>query len=285
LSLDICSVYIFWLKVMLLRNDVASNDVASQPVVCGMPVILTPARDVASNDVASQPVVRGMPVTLTPARVVNLRLGSFNVGIMQNQLISPKAMKKVMQHLDRIIHNCVTDGDLDMFSMCEVGGHLQGMPAAGISAGDLSVLACGAIQYSNMQNYLSCWNFKADASQPGLRKLRSPQVHRLSASIKCDPQLVVQVFGYGEQVKLVQGNLHIRTPNGATTTIATRKRVVVQALGILESAAKLEKERANDDASQPVVCVLLGDTNLLKSEGEEAVQPLQPVLDGKWDHS
>jgi hypothetical protein len=195
-------------------------------------------------------------------------------------------MKKVMQHLDRIIHKCVMDGDLDMISMCEVGGHLQGMLAAGISAGDLSVLARGAIQYSNLQNYLSCWNFKADASQPGLQQLRSPQVHRLSASSRCDPQLDVQVFSYCEQAKLVQGNLHIRTPNGvASPSIATRKRVVEQALRILEGAAKLEKERVNDDASQPVVCVLLGDTNLSKSEGEEAVQPLQPVLDAKWDYS
>ena len=227
-----------------------------------------------------------MPVVLTPARVVKLRLGNFNVGIMQNQFETTKAIIKVMKHMNRIIQNCVTDGDLDMLSMCEVGGHLQGMSAAGISAGDLSVLARGAIQYSNVQNYLSCWNFKADASQPGLQQLRSPQVHRLCASARCDPQLHVQVFSYSEQAKLVQGNLHIRTPNGAASpSIATRKRVVAQALRILEAAAQLEKERVNDDASQPVVCVLLGDTNLSKSEGDEAVQALQPVRGGQWDHS
>jgi len=249
-----------------------------------------PRNDVASNDVASQLVVRGMVATLTPAktcsRVVKIRLGNFNVGIMQNQFLTDRALRKVMQNLDRIIQKCVTDGDLDMLSMCEVGGHLLGMPAAGIAAGDLSVLARGTIQYSNLQNYLSCWNFKADASQPGLQQLRSPKMHRLSASARCDPQLNVQVFSYSEQAKLVQGNLHIRIPNGAASpSIATRKRIVEQALRILEGAAKLEKERVNDDASQPVVCVLLGDTNLSKSEGDEAVQPLQPVLDAKWDHS
>ena len=227
-----------------------------------------------------------MPVVLTPARVVKLRLGNFNVGIMQNQFETTKAMKKVMKHMNRIIQNCVTDGDLDMLSMCEVGGHLQGMPAAGIAAGDLSVLTRGTIQCSNSQNYLSCWNFKADASQPGLQQLRPPQMHRLSASATCDPQFEVQVFSYSGQAKLVQGNLHIRTPNNAPSpSIATRKRIVEQALRILEGAAKLEKERVNDDASQPVVCVLLGDTNLSKSEGQEAVQPLQPVLDVKWDYS
>ena len=235
-----------------------------------------------------------MPVTLTPARVVNLRLGSFNVGINQNQFISPKATKKVMQHLDRIIHNCVMDGDLDMISMCEVGGHLEGMPAAGISAGDLPILQQARIEYAASQNYLSCWNFSADAPQLGFQQLRPPKMISLYAwSIRCDPQLNVQVFSQTEDIqgtsvtaKLVQGNLHIRTPNGTPSpTILTRKRIVGQALRILEAEAKLEKERANDDASQPVVCVLLGDTNLSKSEGEEAVQPLQPVVDVQWDHS
>ena len=111
-------------------------------------------------------------------------------------------------------------------------------------------------------------------------------MHRLSASSRCDPQLDVQVFSYCEQAKLVQGNLHIRVPNNhPSPTILTRKRIVGQALRILVAEAKLEKERANADASQPVVCVLLGDTNLSKSEGQEAVQPLQPALDANWDYS
>ena len=255
-----------------------------------VPVVIFPRNDVASNDVASQPVVRGMVATLTPAKtcsgVVKMRLGNFNAGVMQNQFLTTRALNKVIEHLDRIIHKCVHVGGLDMMTMCEIGGHLKGMRAAGISAGDLPVLRQGSIKYSNLQNYLSCWNFKADASQPGLQQLRSPQVHRLSASSRCDPQLDVQVFSYSEQAKLVQGNLHIRVPNNhPSPTILTRKRIVGQALRILVAEAKLEKERANADASQPVVCVLLGDTNLLKSEGEEAVQPLQPVLDVKWDYS
>ena len=233
-----------------------------------------------------------MPATLTPARVVKLRLGNFNVGINQNQFKTTKAMKKVMQHLDRIIHKCVVEGVLDMMTMCEVGGHLKGMRAARISAGDLPVLRQGSIKYSNLQNYLSCWNFNADASQLGLQQLRPPKLHKLT-SVRCDPQLIVEVFGQSEDIrgstvtaKLVQGNLHIRVPNNhPSPTIFTRKRIVGQALRILVAEAKLEKERANADASQPVVCVLLGDTNLSKSEGQEAVQPLQPVLDAKWDYS
>ena len=166
--------------------------------------------------------------------------------------------------------------------MCEVGGHRAGLKAAGIQAQDLSVLSNGA-KCSSTQNYLSCWDFRADASQPGVRQLREPIVHGLTSNT-CHPQLEVQVFSFSGKAKVVQGNLHIRTPSGATISRATRKRLVQEALRLLDSAAVKEKERANDDASQPVVCVLLGDTNLQQPEGEEAVQCLQPQSDPQWDH-
>ena len=276
-SVSIVLLYSLWLKVTV-------------------PVVIFPRNDVASNDVASQPVVRGMVATLAPAktciRVVKMRLGNFNAGVMQNQFLTTRALNKVIEHLDRIIHKCVHVGGLDMMTMCEIGGHLKGMRAAGISPGHLPVLRQGSIKYSNLQNYLSCWNFNADASQLGLQQLRPPKIHKLT-SVRCDPQLIVEVFSQSEHIrgstvtaKLVQGNLHIRVPNNhPSPTIFTRKRIVGQALRILVAEAKLEKERANADASQPVVCVLLGDTNLSKSEGQEAVQPLQPVLDVKWDYS
>ena len=59
-------------------------------------------------------------------------------------------------------------------------------------------------------------------------------------------------------------------------TIPTRKRLVTEALEILQRKAETENQRANGDDSQPVVCVLVGDTNLRKADGEEAVQSLQP---------
>ena len=257
-----------------------------------------PRNDVASNDVASQLVVHGMVATLTPAktckRVMKIRLGTFNVGIMQAQLVSDKSLRKVIRNLNRIIEKCVLYGDLDAMSMCEVGGHLEGMSAAGISAGDLPILQQGFIGYAALQNYLSCWNFNADAPQLGFQQLRPPKMHSLYAwSARCDPQLNVQVFSQTElqggrtvTAKLVQGNLHIRTPHGShTPSILTRKRIAEQALTLLEAAERLEKERHHDDASQPVVCVLLGDTNLTQAQGLEAVQHLQPVVDPQWDHS
>ena len=258
-----------------------------------------PRNDVASNDVASQLVVRGMVVNLTPpktsSRVVKIRLGKFNVGIMQNQFETDRALRKVMRNLDRVIHKCVIVGELDVMTMCEVGGHAKGMPAAGIlPETHLPVLRAGSVAYCNMQNYMSCWNFNVDASQLGLQQIRPPVMHRLAQyGARCDPRLLVQIFSKSEHsrdstftAKLVQGNLHIRTPNeGPSPSIVMRKRILVQALRLLLAAARQETERANDDASQPVVCVLLGDPNLSKSQGDEAVQQLQPVVDAQWDHS
>ena len=200
-----------------------------------------------------------------------------------------------MRNLDRVIHKCVIVGELDMMTMCEVGGHVKGMPAAGIlPETHLPVLRAGSIAYCNMQNYMSCWNFNVDASQLGLQQIRPPMMHRLAQyGARCDPRFLVQIFSKSEHsrgstvtAKLVQGNLHIRTPNeGPSPSIVMRKRILVQALRLLLAAARQETERANDDASQPVVCVLLGDPNLSKAQGDEAVQQLQPVVDAQWDHS
>jgi hypothetical protein len=260
-----------------------------------------PRNDVASNDVASQLVVRGMVVNLTPpktsSRVVKIRLGNYNVGIMQNQFETDRALRKVMHKLNSVIHKCVIVGEIDMMSMCEVGGHGKGMPAVRIlPETHLPVLRAGhgQIAYCNMQNYMSCWNFNVDASQLGLQQIRPPVMHRLAQyGARCDPRLLVQIFSKSEHsrdstftAKLVQGNLHIRTPNeGPTPSIVMRKRILLQALLRLLAAARLETERSNDDASQPVVCVLLGDPNLSKSQGEEAVQQLQLVEEPQWDHS
>ena len=144
------------------RNDVASNDVASQLVVRGMVVNLTPPK--TSSTLVLLP---------KPKRVVKIHLGNFNVGIMQNQFETDRALRKVMHNLNRVIHKCVIVGELDMMTMCEVGGHVKGMPAARIlPETHLPVLRAGSIAYCNMQNYMSCWNFNVDASQLGLQQIR-----------------------------------------------------------------------------------------------------------------
>ena len=54
--------------------------------------------------------------------------------------------RRVMQSLDRIIATCVHDGALDIFSMCEVGGHRGGLTAAEKHATDL---VCETREMSN----------------------------------------------------------------------------------------------------------------------------------------
>ena len=193
---------------------------------------------------AFQPTVR--------TDVLTMRIGSFNAGMYQNQLVA-KNIHNVMQKLDRVITTCVAEGQLHIFSMCEVGGHRQGLESAKLHATDLSVLDHGTPRCSTTLNYVCIWDFRADASQPGVEQLRAPTVHELNCS-KCDPQLVVQVFSFSGRAKLIHGNLHIRTPsNKKAPTIPTRQRLVTQALEILQAKAETENQRANGDDAQPVV--------------------------------
>ena len=127
----------------------------------------------------------------------------------------------------------------------EVGGRRAGLKAAGIQAQDLQVLSNGP-QSSNP----SCWDFRADAFHAGVRQLRDPIVHRWASA---SSQLEVQVVSFSDGARLVQGNLHVRPRKGDTLTKAMRKRLITHVL-------------ANVGASQPVVCVLAGDTKLKESE-------------------
>ena len=215
----------------------------------------------AASSSAFQPTVR--------TDVLTMRVGSFNAGTMQSSLVG-RNVYNVMQSLDRVITTCVQDGALHIFSMCEVGGHCGGLATAALHATDLPILGHGTAQCSTTQNYLCLWDFRADASQPGVQQLREPTVHSLNC-YRCDPQLVVQVFSFSGRAKLIHGNLHIRTPSKTKApTIPTRKRLVTEALEILQRKAETENQRANGDDSQPVVCVLVGDTNLRKADGEES---------------
>ena len=104
--------------------------------------------------------------------VLTMRLASFNVGVTQDSLVGRNA-RRVMASLDRVSATCVHDGSLDILSMCEVGGHREGLTTAAINATDLAVLGQGPAQCSNTQNYLSLRNFRADASQPDVQQLQS----------------------------------------------------------------------------------------------------------------
>ena len=106
-----------------------------------------------------------------------------------------------------------------MLSLCEVGGHRQGLAHAAINAADLAVVARGAL-FSSDQNYLTRWSLRADASQPSVELLRQAKVYNLACE-KCDPQLIVLVFSLQRRAKLVLGKLHTRTPHGETSIWAS----------------------------------------------------------------
>jgi hypothetical protein len=57
---------------------------------------------------------------------VNLNVGTFNVGIMQAMLES----KKHREHFRRLLGKAFEEGDLHLLSLCEVGGHKQGLKTA-----------------------------------------------------------------------------------------------------------------------------------------------------------
>ena len=225
-----------------------------------------------------------------------MRVGTFNSGVMQSQL-NGRNKKKVLENVNRIIFDAVRGARLHMMSLCELGGYKEGFQAAGICPRTLPVLnpKYGA-KLSITHNYMTCWNFQscateADASQPGFKKLRDLGVFVLHHVT--EPQLVIEVFSFNNQVKLIKGNLHIRIPTGVSVTRASRIRLTTQALNQMDVCAKQEQERYNDasqhsrfynDASQPIVLLLVGDTNLKQLGGEEAVQPIQ-AKDSSWDHA
>ena len=223
-------------------------------------------------------------------------VGTFNIGAAQSQL-EGKNQKKVLENVNRIIFDAVRDARLHMMSLCELGGYKEGFQAAGICPKTLPVLnpKNGTAKLAITQNYMTVWNFQscateADASQPGFKKLRDLGVFVLHHVT--EPQLVIELFSFNNQVKLIKGNLHIRTPTGVNVTRATRIRLTTQALNQMDLCAKQEQDRYNDasqhsrynDASQPIVLLLVGDTNLKRSGGEEAVQPIQ-AKDSSWDHA
>ena len=64
------------------------------------------------------------------------------VGIVQ-AMLAGRRVQTVMANVDMTISTCVQDGNLDLFFMCEVGGHLEGFHNAQIDPTDLPVLAHG----------------------------------------------------------------------------------------------------------------------------------------------
>ena len=203
--------------------------------------------------------------------VHTLRIGSYNVGVDQNMLLSRKACKYLSKAED-IISTCVQDGVLHIMNFCELGGHRQGLPAAGINAQDFKIfLGPEAPFVSVNSNYLTAWGFVADTTQFGVKLAKPSKTHELLSWHGCEPELVVHTFEVGVGVRLILGNLHIRIPHGVQVSKTFRKDAVQQAM------RKLETDAPSDSATQSVVQVLVGDCNLNPEMAEEAIQPMQPA--------
>ena len=98
----------------------------------------------ASRSGVPQPAARvagsrsgvSQPAAHVPGDEVTFNIGTFNVGVGQPMLTARKSAQH-FENLKRVISKAVESQDLSMFFACEVGGHKQGLPAAGIAAADM----------------------------------------------------------------------------------------------------------------------------------------------------
>ena len=176
---------------------------------------------------------------------VEVNVGSFNLGLHQSQIESKRFLRDTLSNFRRIIAKGFEEGDLNLLNLCEVGGHKQGLPAKHIDPAIVVDDALTKDEYGShaVQAYMSIWH-KTGHSHPGGTSLTQKDVlvESLGVSIVCDPQLVVTTYAvtkHGLQAEgiLIVGQLHIRIPTGKSVSIPTKKRIVQEALDILENQA------------------------------------------------
>jgi hypothetical protein len=221
---------------------------------------------------------------------VRLNLGNFNCGIMQAML--SKAVHQ--KNLSRVIAKAVGEQDLHMVSLCEVGGHKEGLHKT--QAEDLvSRVLTPHYKATSCQAYMVTWQAEeepTDDNSVTLTQVGEPEVVELPYPVQ--PQLMIMVFTIDsaehrdKQGLLISGTMHIRTPKDHRTTIATRKRITKAALQVLEERASLLAawQAASSGASQPTapVIVLTGDVNLDKTASDSIVQQDfgDPTVENQW---
>ena len=202
---------------------------------------------------------------------VEVRVGTFTVGIDQN-LLGEKEHERKLSHM--MAHG-FAQGNLNLLSFCEVGGHRQGLEAVPICPGALidGVLPGGEYEAASLQAYMNIWD-TAGATQPGgvsLQQARKPTVVELNCS-GFQSELAIFEFFVTAQAHpgmigcLLHGLLHIRIPHGNKVNDSIKRRLTKQALRKLEN-------RAKSAALQPTVCVLTGDVNLNQQSAYTVVQP------------
>ena len=183
---------------------------------------------------------------------MELRIGTFNCGIMQEQFLS-KSKQAMFDRLHGLVSKATFGTNLDLFFGCEVGGHKQGPDYAKVP---FSQIFGEEFKGDFLLNYLYTYN---SGEHITVELLEEPCIVQLNPTSTADPQLCVTTFRLLSRTiplgLLVVGNLHIRTPQGKKATILFRKNTTIEAFKSLHGFCC-------DGVAQPVVRVLVGDTNL-----------------------
>ena len=94
-------------------------------------------------------------------------------------LSSNKQKVKYAKKLERVAITCSQEGGLDIFCMCEVGGHKEGLAEARMTSEEaFPQLTVQGVQSRVTQNYMTSWNFSGSAAQPTAKisLAREPEV-------------------------------------------------------------------------------------------------------------
>ena len=111
---------------------------------------------------------------------VQVRVGTFNVGIDQNML----GDEKHRRNLSQIMAQGFAEGDLNLLSFCEVGEQDKGLEVVPIRPAALidGVLPAGEYNAVSLQAYMNVWE-TAGATQLGGVSLQQARKQRLLSSI------------------------------------------------------------------------------------------------------
>ena len=91
------------------------------------------------------------------SRVLDIHIGSFNIGIHQSMLTCSGA-QGYLDQTERIIATCAKVGQLDIMNLCELGGHREGFAAANINEADMGIFrGTAAASVCVDSNYLTAW--------------------------------------------------------------------------------------------------------------------------------
>ena len=96
---------------------------------------------------------------------VPVNIGTFNLGLHQTQIDSKPLPKQTLTNFRRIVAKGFKEADLHFLSLCEVGGHKQGLSTTMTTPSSITdgVLIHGQYNTSVTQAYMSIWH---EAGEP-----------------------------------------------------------------------------------------------------------------------